>query len=76
MTTRSWGFSCYNCRESFNGDYDGTPAAEDAIENAAGEAGWVLGTDFSGQGHYACPDCAASLYNASRIKGWRCRVVR
>jgi hypothetical protein len=61
----SHGLSCYSCDAQFNVEVpDGEAADYRKIETAAGEQGWCIGTDFTGQGHFACPGCAPGLFNA------------
>lgn len=57
----SAGFSCFGyetnrCRNMIDGD-----------ERFAGSRGWAMGTDASGQAHYACPCCASALFNPKRL---------
>lgn len=54
-----YGISCYNCDAQSPGR-----ATEEEAQDAAGADGWVLGLAGSGQAHYACPDCAGSLFSA------------
>ncbi len=72
--TMIWGITCHCCRASFNRESDGSDQSLDEIEQAAGEAGWVIGL-FDGQGHYACPDHAAALYDPCKLTAWRTRPI-
>jgi hypothetical protein len=47
-----YGFSCWQCREQFNGEEDEMAGS---VADRAGMAGWCLG-HADGQGHYVCPD--------------------
>jgi hypothetical protein len=51
-----YGYSCCECRTQVNAE------TEAAAELAVVKAGWIIGTDVSGQGQYACPDCGPNLH--------------
>lgn len=54
------GLSCFNCDEE-------SPQARtnQAMEEEAYYARWMLGLQDDAQAYYACPDCAALLYGAT-----------
>lgn len=67
-----FGLTC--CRNGFLSRYcDGQISAMpgEAIadfEVRASAEGWVIGVDDEGQGHYACPLCAETLFCALPIR--------
>lgn len=82
LEPRVIGLSCWQrdngCRNHF--DYTvprGMKDAEafDVMEGLAGDAGWVIG-HHDGQGHYACPDDAASLFDPCRLTRHRFPVTQ
>lgn len=73
---RSIGLNCWNqdCRGSFGFDIPKgmrRARAYGIMDDAAGDAGWVIGLDLKGQAHYACPRCTDSLIDASILQDVR-----
>lgn len=70
------GLSCWRgveareCDAVFNIEGEHSPAGYDALDDAAGRAGWVMG-HFDGQAHYACPRCAVTLFDPFILQGNR-----
>jgi len=67
------GICCHrytDCGEefSFQGDPDNDPDAFWKMEDAAGEAGWVIG-HLDGQGHYAGPNCRDTIWQPMKLSG-------
>lgn len=63
---KTYGYSCFNCRED-------SPSSDDAenssthVEILALLDGWQIGLDGSGQAHYGCKNCGPLLFNANEL---------
>lgn len=66
----TYGIDCWyrpECRSTFNVELaEGQKPDWDAIHEAAGRVGWVIGHS-DGQGHYACADHAETLFDPQSL---------